>query len=81
MPLHVKSISISLAVVFFFMISVIGSIAGLTPFVCCKRALIGSTAAYIVTSFVVRMVNRILIEAMVQAKMNQENGDVSARGN
>ncbi len=78
MPFHVKSISISFSVLFFFIISVIGWIAGLTPFTCCKRALIGAVVTYIAASFVVRMINRILIEAMVRAKLNQQNGDVSA---
>ena len=41
MPFPVKSISISFAVLFFFIISVIGWVAGLTPFTCCKRAIAG----------------------------------------
>ena len=81
MPFHVKSISISIAVLFFFIISVIGWFAGLAPFICCKRAMIGAVVTYIAASFAVKLINRILIEAMVQAKLNQQNGDAGAGRN
>lgn len=80
MPFHVKSISMSLAVLFFFMIAVIGQMAGRTPFTCCKRAVLGAAAVYIIAGIVVRIVNRILIEAMLKAKMKQQNGDAENRG-
>ena len=81
MPFHVKSISVSFAVLFFFIISVIGWVAGLSPFTCCKRALIGAAVTYIATSVIVKMVNRVLIDAMVQAKLKQQNGDAGAGRN
>lgn len=79
MLFHVRSISVSLAVLFFFIIAVIGWMAGLTPFICCKRAILGAVAAYIVTTVAVRIINRVLIDAMVQARINQQNGDAGAR--
>lgn len=81
MPFHVKSISISFAVLFFFIISVIGWFAGLTPFTCCKRALLGAAVTYLAAAIAVRLINYILIDAMIKAKMNQQNGDLGARGN
>lgn len=72
MPFNVKSVSMSFAVVFFFMIAVIGSGAGLTPFTCCKRALLGSVAAYFVSTVLVRFINRILIDAMLKSQLDQQ---------
>ena len=80
MPFHVKSISMSLAVLCFFVIAVIGWLAGLTPFTCCKRAVLGAVVVYVISSMVVRIVNRILIDAMLKAQMKQQNGDVANRG-
>ncbi|MHC4552274.1 MAG: hypothetical protein ACYSUT_05850 [Planctomycetota bacterium] len=73
MPFNVKSISMSLAVVFFFMIAVIGSGVGLAPFTCCKRALLGAAAAYIVSGFLVRWINHMLIDAMLKSRLDQQN--------
>ncbi len=80
MPFHVKSISASLAVLFFFMIAAIGWLAGRTPFTCCKRAVLGAAVVYVISSIVMRIVNRILIDAMLKAQMKQQNGDTGTRG-
>lgn len=79
MLFHVKSVSVSLAVLFFFVISVIGWVVNLTPFVCCKRALLGAVITYVVATVAIKIINRVLIDAMVQARMNQQNGDAGAR--
>lgn len=70
MPLHVRSIAVSIAVICFFTLSIIGGSCGLSPFVCCKRALIGAILAYIVGGGAVRAINAILIEAMIASQMN-----------
>ena len=80
MLFHVRSISISIAVLFFFIISLIGWTAGQTPFICCKRALLGAVIAYVTSTFAAKVINRVCIDAMVQARMNQQNGDAGARG-
>jgi len=72
MLLHVRSIAVSIAVIFFFGISLIGWISGLSPFVCCKRALIGAVLAYIAGTFAVKAINAILMNAIVTNQMNQE---------
>lgn len=74
MPLHVRSIAVSIAVVCFFIVSLIGWGSGLTPFVCCKRALIGAMLAYIAGGWAVKAVNAILINAMIANQMNQQDG-------
>jgi hypothetical protein len=72
MPLHVKSIAVSIAVICFFGLSLIGWISGLSPFICCKRALVGSVLAYIAVAWAVKAINAILISAMITNQMNQQ---------
>lgn len=78
MPLHVRSISMRLAVTTLFVIAFAGSFAGLEPFTCCRRALIGAIGAYILASIGVKTVNAILISAFVKSQMQQQ-GDVNGR--
>jgi len=70
MPLHVRSIAVSIAVICFFALSIICGFCGHSPFVCCKRALIGAILAYIVGGWAVRAINAILIDAMISSQMN-----------
>ena len=72
MPLHVKSIAVSIAVTCFFGVSLIGWISGLSPFTCCKRAIVGAVLAYIAGTWAVKAVNAILISAIVTNEMNQQ---------
>ena len=72
MPLHIKSVAVSIAVMCFFGVSLIGWISGLSPFTCCKRALVGAVLAYIAGAWAVRGVNAILVSAMVTNQMNEQ---------
>jgi hypothetical protein len=72
MPLHVRSIAVSIAVTCFFGLGLIGCFSGLSPFTCCKRALLGAVIAYIAGTLAIRAVNAILISAMVTNQMNQQ---------
>lgn len=72
MPLHIRSISVSITVICFFGISLIGWISGLSPFTCCKRALLGAVLAYIAGVWAVKAINAILISAMITNQMNQQ---------
>jgi len=71
MPLHVRSIAVSIAVIFFFGISLIGWVSGLSPFTCCKRALAGAVLAYIAGALAVKAINAILINAMITKQANK----------
>lgn len=77
MPLNVKSISISVAVLCFFAIAGIGWISRLSSFTCCKRALIAAAVTYMVTTLAVRAINSILTNAMIESQMNQQKGETS----
>jgi hypothetical protein len=69
MPLHVRPIAVSIAVICFFGLSLIGWFSDLLPFVCCKRAVIGTLLAYIAGVWIVKAINAILISAMVTEEM------------
>ena len=72
MPLHVRSIAVSIAVICFFGVAIIGWVSGLSPFTCCKRALAGAVLAYIAGILTVKAINAILINAMITKQMNQQ---------
>ena len=74
MPLNVRSIAVSIAVICFFVMSMIGWASGLMPFVCCKRALIGAVLTYIAGGWAVKAINSVLVSAMIADEMN-EQGD------
>lgn len=78
MPLHVKSIAVSIAVICFFAVAAIGLISGLSPFTCCKRALLGAAAAYIAGVWAVKAINAILINAMISSRIKQQKEDDNA---
>jgi hypothetical protein len=81
MPLPVKSISVSIAVASLFMISCVGWLAGLEPFVCCKRSVIGAVIVYAGATIVVRLINDILINVLAKSQIEQQDRDRSERGN
>jgi len=72
MPLHVRSISVSAAVVSFFAVCLIGWVSGLSPFTCCKRALTAAFVVYVLAALAVKAINTILINAMINSQMNQQ---------
>jgi len=71
MPLRVRSIAVSSAVICFFGLSFISWFSGLSPFTCCRRALLGAVVAYIAASLAVRAINTILTNAMITSQMNK----------
>ena len=73
MPLNVRKVSINFAVIFFFILSVITLLSGLSPFTCCKRAVVGAVLTYIAANIAVRLINLILIDGMITNQMEQPN--------
>ena len=72
MPLNVRSIAVSIAVICFFVLSLIGWFCGISPFVCCKRALIGAVLSYIAGSLAVKAINAVLVNAMIANQVSQQ---------
>ncbi|OHB59181.1 MAG: hypothetical protein A2173_08635 [Planctomycetes bacterium RBG_13_44_8b] len=79
MPLHVRTIAVSIAVICFFILGFISWISGLLPFTCCKRALIGAGLAYIVTSLAVKAINAILTAAMITSRINRNLNEARSK--
>ncbi len=78
MPLNVRSIAVSIAVICFFAVAGIGWISDLSPFTCCKRALVGAAAAYIAGAWAVKAINAILMNAMITNQMKQHKEEDTA---
>lgn len=75
MPLHVRSIAVSISVICFFVLSFVGWICGLSAYVCCKRALAGAVLAYIAGGLAVKAINAILVNAMISSQVNQQHNN------
>jgi len=77
MLLPVRSIAVSTGVLSFFAIGIIGSFGGLSPHVCCKRAVLGAAVAYLAAGAAMRIVNAILVQAVIadQIKDMEKSGD------
>jgi hypothetical protein len=72
MPLDVRPTAIYSAVIAFFGVSFIGWFYGLSPFTCCKRALAAAVLAYIVAALAVKLINVIIIDAIIDNQMNKK---------
>jgi len=77
MPLNIRPIAVSFAVICFFGISIAACLSGLNPFTCCKRAITGAILAYIASALAVAAINAILVSAMVENEMKNEKGQSS----
>lgn len=73
MLLNVRPIAISIAVICFFSMAVVGLISELSPFTCCKRAILGALFAYIAGAWAVKAINAILLNAMITSQMKNSH--------
>ena len=81
MPLNMRSIAVSFAVVCFFAVSFIGWLNSLTPFACCKRSLAAAVFGYIVGTLTAKVLNAILISAMVEYRIRERKEQAGAEQN
>jgi len=72
MLLHKQSIACSTAVIAFFTLSIIGSIASVPPYKCCERASLGAVIAYVAASTAVRAINTIVTQAMITSHIDKD---------
>ena len=72
MLLPIRPIAVCTAVLCFFAIGIVGSLGGLPPYTCCKRAVLGATILYVVTAGAVRAINAILTQAMIADRIRKE---------
>ena len=73
MLLQIRPMAVSCAVLCFFAIGIVGSLGGLSPYTCCKRALLGAALTYFVAGAAVRAVNAILTQAMIADRIRKGN--------
>jgi hypothetical protein len=78
MPLNVRQIAVSFAVISFFGIAFVAWFSGLAPFACSKRAITGALIAYLAAALAIKLINAILISAMVENEMQQQKENTSA---
>ena len=72
MPLNARPIALNFAVICFFGISFVTWLSGLTTFTCCKRAVAGAFFAYVTVVLAVKLINAILISAMVDSQVRRQ---------
>ncbi len=72
MFINSRSISISVAVLCFFAVSIVGVFYELSPFTCCERALIGAIIAYILASIAVKILNAVVTSAIIDSYTNKQ---------
>ena len=73
MPLQIRPIAVSTAVLCFFALGIVGSLGGLSPYTCCRRAVLGAAIGYLVAAVAVRAINAILTQAMIADRIRKEN--------
>ncbi len=77
MPLNTRKIAVNIAVILFFALSFVGWINGLPPFTCCKRAVGGALLAYLAVTLAVRIINVILMNAIITKQLNKQRENSS----
>ena len=78
MPLNVRAIAVKTAVIGFFVLSLVQVFAGLSPFACCKRAVIGAAIIFLATALAVKAVNAIITEAIITKRLHRHKEQNSA---
>ena len=81
MPLEVRPIAVSCAVLCFFGISITGALCGVSMETCSHRGFLGAVITYIAVSILVKAVNAILTQAVVENYVlkNEELTDNGSR--
>jgi len=70
-PLAVRPLAVKAGVLSFFVVALVGWASGLSPFVCCKKAVVGGFLFYIVVSLAVKAVNAILLNVLAKKQVEQ----------
>jgi uncharacterized membrane protein YjjP (DUF1212 family) len=74
MLLQIRPLAVRCAVLGFFAIGIVGSLVGLSPYTCCRRAVLGGAIAYLVAGAAGRAVNAILTQAMIADRIRENKG-------
>jgi ABC-type thiamin/hydroxymethylpyrimidine transport system permease subunit len=81
MPLNQRKLAMTAAVFAFFMTSIVAAFCKNAPYTCCKRALIAMIAAYIFITIIVRIINAILVDAIISRQVDKTLNRFKGKGN
>lgn len=81
MPLNPRTISMTVAVLTFFTASIVAAIHRNSPFTCCKRAVVAMLVAYIFITVVVKIVNAVLVDAIISKQVDRTLNKFKGKGN
>ncbi len=81
MPLNPRTTALAVAVLVFFTTSIVAAICRNCPFTCCKRAVIAMLAAYVFTTVVVKVINAVLVNAIISKQVNRTLNRHKDKGN
>jgi len=72
MPLQTRPAAIKMSVLAFFLVAIIGQCYGVSSFYCCKRAMLAAIAAYVVTTLFIKVINFVLLNAMIDKEVDKQ---------
>ena len=75
-----KQTAVTVAVMGFFVLAGVGWLAGLSPFECGLKALIGGAALYILTTMAGRMVVNVMVRTIMSATADSTQQDEDTSG-
>jgi len=79
MIINSKTCAIQVAVGVFFAVACMGGLSRLSPWTCSKRALISALVIYALCRCAFKVVNKIILNALVRSQMSKQED--SASGN
>ncbi len=77
MIINSKNCAIQMAVAAFFGMACLGGLSGLSPLTCTKRALISALVIYVLCRCAVKIINGIILNALVRSQMNKQEDSAS----
>lgn len=79
MIINSNNYSIQIAVIAFFITTGVGTVFRLAPLTCSKRALICACIAYILSRCTIKVINKIILNALIKSQISKQ--EESYRGN
>jgi len=75
----IKSASVALAVMIFFIMAIAGWINNLSPATCAYRAVVGAVIVHTIVTVTGRIIVRILVDEMIESKVKKLTTKEGAR--
>jgi hypothetical protein len=75
--LHERLTGGTVAVLCFFTVGLVGAVAGLAPYACCKRAVVGAVMGYIGGTLAAKAINAVLTRALIDHLTETPEGHAS----